>query len=205
MSRNKTNDLNLIKQAAKLYDQNLLEKNILFIYLNKNKIEYYEVTFLKEHFKHLTGVYSELNAYMFFYKARNNILKASDFEYKNNTTGLKIDNLINAMILNTYAKMIGEFKQNKIYLSIQKMAGNNNLIIGFDSGRNINYPKTLLKGDIRDYCREKPCRIIAIFRKNLRDKLYKEVKYLSKNITINRVLKEKDLIKIIDIKNLNIK
>ena len=63
MSRDKKNDLNIIKQAALLYDKNLLNKNILFIYLKNNKIEYYEVTFLREHFKHLIGVKTNLNAY----------------------------------------------------------------------------------------------------------------------------------------------
>jgi hypothetical protein len=38
MSRDKKSDLNIIKQAALLYDKNLLNKNILFIYLKNNKI-----------------------------------------------------------------------------------------------------------------------------------------------------------------------
>ena len=71
MSRDKNNDLNIIKQAAILYEKNLVNKNVLFIYLKNNKVEYYEVTFLEEHFKHLTGVKTNLNAYEFFYRARN--------------------------------------------------------------------------------------------------------------------------------------
>lgn len=55
MSRNKKDDLNIIKQAAKLYEKNLLNKNIMFVYHKDNKIQFYEVTFLKEHFKHLKG------------------------------------------------------------------------------------------------------------------------------------------------------
>ncbi len=66
MKRDKINDLNLIKQAAKLYEENLMNKNVLLIYLENNEIEYYEVTFLKEHFKHLSGVKTKLNAYEFF-------------------------------------------------------------------------------------------------------------------------------------------
>lgn len=100
MSRNKNNDLNIIKQAAKLYKTNLLDKNILYIFIKNNKIAYYEVTFLKEHFKHLTGVISNLNAYEFFYRAANNRLKLEYFEYKNNTTALKLDNIIKCMSLN---------------------------------------------------------------------------------------------------------
>ena len=193
MSRNKITDLNIIKQSAKLYEKNLLNKNILFIYLKNNNIQYYEVTFLEEHFKHLTGVQSNLNAYQFFYKAKNNRLKINDFDYKNNTTILKIDNLIKSMSLSSYAKMIGEFRHNRVYLSLEKIAGNNNLIIGFDEGKTINYPKTLLRGDIRDYVKEKPCRVIGILRKNTNEKKYKEINYIAKNITIDRILNNKNL------------
>lgn len=202
MKRDKINDLNIIKQAAKLYEQNLLNKNILFIYLRNNKIEYFEATFLEEHFKHLTGVHTNLNAYQFFYKAKNNRLKVSEFDYKNSTTVLKLDNLIKSMLLSSYAKMIGEFKHNKVYLSIEKIAGNNNLIIGFDEGEKINFPKTLLKGDIRDYSKEKPCRVIAIMSKNTKENLYNEFSYISKNITINRIIKNSEILKRINVDNL---
>ena len=154
MSRDKNNDLNIIKQSALLYEKNLVNKNVLFIYLKNNKVEYYEVTFLEEHFKHLTGVKTNLNAYEFFYRATNNRLRLNDFEYKDSTTALKIDNLIKAMTFKSYSKMIGDFKQNKVFVSVKKIAGNNNLIMGFDEGEKINYPKTLLKGDIRDYTRK---------------------------------------------------
>lgn len=192
MHRNKKDDLNIIKQAAKLYRQNLLDKNILFVYLRDNKIEFYEVSFLKEHFKHLTGTKSRLNAYEFFYRASNNRLRLDDFEYKDNTTILKLNNLIKSMVLNQYSKMIGEYKENKRYLSLEKISGNNNLMIGFDKGENINYPKTLLKGDIRDYT-YKVYRIIAIISKSIKEDLYKEINYIAKNITIDRILKNEDL------------
>lgn len=96
-----------------MYEENLMNKNVLFLYLQNNEINYYEVTFLKEHFKHLLGIKTKLNAYEFFYKCRKNRLKLQDFEYKDSTTGLKLDNVIKSMNLNSYAKMIGEFKQNK--------------------------------------------------------------------------------------------
>jgi len=202
MSRDKKNDLNTIKQSAKLYEKNLLNKNILFIYLNNNKLEYYEVTFLKEHFKHLTGVKTELNSHLFFYKAVNNRIKLEEFDYKDNTTGLKIDNLIKSMSLNGYAKMIGDFKHNKVYLSVSKIAGNNNLIIGFDEGNKMNYPKTLLKGDLRDYTLNKPHRIVGILTKDLNEHKYKEITYLAKNIRVERFLKDKNLSRILNVEKI---
>ena len=135
----KQEDLNIIKQVAKLYQTNLLNKNILFIYLKNNKIEFYEVTFFKEHFKHLTGVKTKLNYYEFFYRAIKNRLRIEDFDYKDSTTALKLDNLIKSINLHTYVKMIGEYKHNKIWLSVDKLSGNSNLIMGFEKGKNINF------------------------------------------------------------------
>ena len=202
MSRDKKNDLNIIKQAALLYYKNLLNKNILFIYLKNNKIEYYEVTFLREHFKHLTGVKTNLNAYEFYYRAKNNRMRIKDFKYKDNTSALKIDNLIKAMNLCSFSKMIGEFKHNKVYVSVKKVTGNNNLIVGFDEGENINYPKTLLKGDIRDYT-QKVYRIIGILSKNLLDKKYNKLDYIAKKINVKRFISNNGLKNILDIDILN--
>lgn len=202
MSRDKKSDLNIIKQAALLYDKNLLNKNILFVYLKNNKIEYYEVTFLREHFKHLTGVKTNLNAYEFYYRAKNNRLRIKDFDYKDNTSALKINNLIKAMNLCSFSKMIGEFKHNKVYVYLKKVTGNNNLIVGFDEGENINYPKTLLKGDIRDYI-QKVYRIIGILSKNLLDKKYNKLDYIAKKINFKRFISNNELKDLIDIDILN--
>jgi len=202
MSRDKKSDLNIIKQAAILYDKNLLNKNILFVYLKNNKIEYYEVTFLREHFKHLTGVKTNLNAYEFYYRAKNNRLRIKDFDYKDNTSALKINNLIKAMNLCSFSKMIGEFKHNKVYAYLKKVTGNNNLIVGFDEGENINYPKTLLKGDIRDYT-QKVYKIIGILSKNLLDKKYNKLDYIAKKINVKRFISNNELKDLIDIDILN--
>lgn len=111
-------------------------------------------------------------------------------------------NIIKCMSLNQYSKMIGEYKQNKCYLSIEKVSGNNNLMIGFDMGENINYPKTLLKGDIRDYT-TKTYRIIAILSKNKNEQLYRKINYIGKNIKIDRILIDKELRNKIDVDFLN--
>ncbi len=134
----------------------------------------------------------------FFYKARKNRLKLQDFDYKDSTTGLKLDNLIKSINLNFYAKMIGNFKQNKVYLSITKLAGNNNIMIGFDEGEKINYPKTLLKGDIRDYTLN-PNRIIGILTKDVKDFKYQKLTYIAKNISTNRILLDKKLKELLNI------
>ena len=106
------------------------------------------------------------------------------------------------MSLNGYAKMIGDFKHNKVYLSVSKIAGNNNLIIGFDEGNKMNYPKTLLKGDLRAYTLNKPHRIVGILTKELNEHKYKEITYLAKNIRVERLLKDKNLSRILNVEKI---
>ena len=129
-------------------------------------------------------------------------MRIKDFGYKDNTSALKIDNLIKAMNLCSFSKMIGEFKHNKVYVSLKKVTGNNNLILGFDEGENIKYPKTLLKGDVRDYTR-KVYRIIGILSKNLSDKKYNTLNYIAKNINVKRFISNNELKDLIDIDILN--
>ena len=69
-------------------------------------------------------------------------------------------------------------------------------------GENINYPKTLLKGDIRDYT-TKTYRIIAILSKNKNEQLYRKINYIGKNIKIDRILIDKELRNKIDVDFLN--
>ncbi|MCI9178342.1 MAG: hypothetical protein HFJ28_07385 [Clostridia bacterium] len=106
------------------------------------------------------------------------------------------------MQISSYAKMFGRYKQNKVYLSLDKIAGNNNLMMGFDTEGKRNYPKTLLKGDIREYILEKPCRIVGIYIKKKGEKLYKECTYIAKNIKENRFLKNNQLKEKLMINNL---
>ena len=41
---------------VKKYNENLKNKNIMFIYSNENKMEYIETKFTKSNFMHLTGI-----------------------------------------------------------------------------------------------------------------------------------------------------
>lgn len=72
-------------------------------------------------------------------------------------------------------------------------------MIGFDEGENINYPRTLLKGNIRDYT-QKVYRVIVIMSKNIKENTYKEINYIAKNITIDRLFKNKELKEKLEIK-----
>jgi hypothetical protein len=160
--------------------------------------------FEKEFFKHLTGLESSLRGNEFFYRAINNTLKISDFEYKNrNTTYYKLDNLIRSMSINTSARMIGDFINDRKFLSLNKVAGTTKLAIGFDENKHINYPKTLLVGDIREIITKKPNKIIAILCKTISNNKYKEITYINANTLVDRLCKDKLLTEKLDIENLH--
>lgn len=187
--KNKKEDLNIIKQAANLYEKNLNNKMLLFIYLNRNnkKVEFYEVIFKDTYFKHLTGVNTKLSNRMFYRKALRNTLTIEDFDYKDDNTTLKLDNIIRGMEINKYARMIGCFENNRKYLTLDKVAGTQYLSIGFDSDKNYNYPKTFLVGDIRKLTIGKPNRILCVLSKNINDIKYEQIVYLAKDVDIEKL------------------
>lgn len=194
--RNKKEDLNTIKQAAVLYEKNLNNKSLMFIYFDRsiNTIEEYEVIFKDTYFQHLTGTTTKLSKKNFYRKALNNTLKINDFDYKDDNTYLKLDNIIRGMEINKYARMIGNFMRNRKYLTLDKIAGTQYLSIGFDEAENYNYPKTFLVGDIRKLTIGTPNRILCILSRNIKEEKYEDIIYLAKNISIKE-LKLKNEIK----------
>lgn len=57
-------DIKILTQAAILYKNNLLNKNVMFIHYNRKTKEYFatEMLFEKRHFLHLTGVEFSLSS-----------------------------------------------------------------------------------------------------------------------------------------------
>ena len=45
-----------LRLAQKVYDENFLNKEFLYIYENKNEIKKFLITFKKQNFLHLTGI-----------------------------------------------------------------------------------------------------------------------------------------------------
>lgn len=79
---------NIINYAEK-YKRNLQNKNIMFIFLNQNKLEYMETKFTKSNFLHLTGIKlknKSLNANSFFDRCIKNRITKNDFELRNDGT-----------------------------------------------------------------------------------------------------------------------
>lgn len=67
--------------------------------------------------------------------------------------------------------------------------------------QNIYVPNTALKIDIRDITNDRK-RIIAVLKKNINEKLYKNITYLNKKYQIENILQNQEINKKIDINNI---
>ena len=192
--------LSIFVSAAKLYHENLENKDLLIISKCGKNIETYEVGFLNTNFQHFTGTITTLSAVAFYEAALYNRLSINDFEFKNNElTSRKIDILENAVTFPKIAKMIGVYNGPKVQLQAVIGAGNVRCVmtLRFDKnkGNDWLYPVGIQKEDIRDVTTKSP--IIAILRKNSTDTVYEEITYKSKNINLNNIHIPKEYNKII--------
>lgn len=198
---------------AEVYEQNLLDKNIMFIYKNgkTNSMHYVETSFNDYNFLHLTGIKYKKGAIKFFKSSIRKKLQDKDVEIKNEIfTVLKLEVLESAMAINKSAKRIGIYNDNKSNIKIERVIGNMHCWIGFSNLKQNNekmkyyYPKTLIQDDFRKNVIEEN-KIIAILSKNKNDKLYNEITYLSKNTTLARLKEENQILEKIDYQNLKSK
>ncbi|MEG0020798.1 MAG: PBECR4 domain-containing protein, partial [Oscillospiraceae bacterium] len=171
--------IKIITDCAKIYDTNLANKNILFLFKSSgNKIEYFEAVFLPQHFLHLTGVQpapKKTSTINFYKKCLTGKLSPHDFSFApNGTTDMKLQVLQSLMKIDKTAKMVGEFNFSKSMLHTEKLAGSIVACLGFAKNNKTRYyfPNTALKEDIRDLTVKPQQRIIAILKKGVKDTHY---------------------------------
>ena len=173
--------INKIIECAKLYDENLANKNIMFIY-KEDIIRNIETRFLKSNFMHLTGTIAKKeNANSFYSKCINKRLKEQDIEIrKDGNTINKIQVLERNVLINKNARIIGDFSKDNIYLYSEKLIGDTYSSLGFIKSQNYFIPNTSLKIDIRKIS-QKTSKIICILSKEIQEKKYNKITYLNKN------------------------
>lgn len=186
MKYTKKRILSIIINCAKEYKNELLNKNLLFVCMNKHKkIFKIEVSFKAENYLHLTGckLRDDISAKDFFNRCINNRLKIDDFDVADDgTTQIKIEVLPFLIKKNLSANMLGDFSGSNIKLYTEKAIGNVKACVGFVKTNNGTYvPNTVLNVDIRKYVR-KPMRIIATYRKEKAQSRYSELVYKAKNV-----------------------
>ena len=186
--------LKIILNCAKIYKQNLENKNLLIVLETKNKqIKYFETIFLPRNYLHLTGIKiinKKIKSSIDFYNlCLKNKLKISDFEFNSNgTTPLKLQILPQIVNIQKVSKMVGNYNNIKPYLYTKKIIGNINVCLGFIKQNKYYIPNTVLKEDIRNITQEQ-AKVIAIMIKCTKEKAYKNITYLSKNVNINEIIK----------------
>lgn len=185
--------IKIITECAKKYKDNLENKNILFIFLKQNKeLNYIETRFLSNNFLHLTGICFQgrtKNSKRFYKACIEGKIKESDIHIKKdiNIIQLKLEILNNLMNINKTAKMIGQYSNNKNKLFTEKIVGNIRYCLGFIKKDKFYIPNTTLNEDIREVtCIQN--RIIAILSKNIKDKNYNKLTYISKDFDFTDIL-----------------
>lgn len=204
--------MNTIISAAFLYQCNLLDTNILFIFDTGNKrYGFFQAEFRSYHFAHLTGAVlmssgdrQPLTANRFFEKCVSRTLSMSDFELsEDNATYLKSQVILELMKICNTAKMVGEYNCSRPFLYTEKLVGNVRGCMGFCQDTNSLYlvPNTLLYISTRDIVR-RVCRLMAVYQKKVGELLYSHMLYLVKPLKWQSVIWGEEIDSLIDSANL---
>ena len=136
----------LILKAYNIYKKECLQKEFLYIFKNKNKIEGISIEFSMNNFIHLTGI-KNYNKKNMLYKLKNNEI-SSEKIFVDKFTFLKLYN---------FEKMIEILKNNNLYISehdskksikliVDKLVGNENVTLGIGQNKIVGkyFPKSFL-------------------------------------------------------------
>ncbi|GAA0273887.1 hypothetical protein GCM10008922_35520 [Faecalicatena contorta] len=200
--------IQIMTKAADLYQENLEDQKILFLYgipsqVKKqlqteekriSAIKGYEVAFHRYNFLHLTGVKINTSlvasAIHFYEKCLDRRLNEDDFSFsRDGSTGQKLDILESMMQIKRNVTMIGDFTDRGPKLYSEKAAGNVCACIGFVKDRNtrLNVPNTLLKKDIRDVIASPVQKVYAVISKVYSEGKYSVLEKVDKNLNLTEV------------------
>lgn len=186
--------IKIITDCAKIYNENLENKNLLFIFGTEKSPEYFEASFLPRNFLHLTGVKiledRIFGSVDFYERCLRGKLSPSDFSFaQDGTTEMKLSILPQLMKIQTCAKMVGVYDYTKSVLYTEKLAGNIYACMGFIKENNYYIPNTALREDIRDISVRPQKRVLAIFKKEISQKLYDTTPcYFAKKIDVSLLI-----------------
>lgn len=189
--------MQILFKCAQIYNENLLNKNLLIVTSCKNKIDFLEIKFPKSAYLHLTGVElnKKLSANLFYKLCYKRRLSLTDFEFKSDgTTRLKLEVLPMLLNINSSVKMINIYNGQRPKLFTEKLAGNIKACLGLiksDDG-NFYVPNTVLKTDMRDEGIE-PEKVLFMMKKNNTDLYYENITYTCKDFDFDNFKIPKNL------------
>ena len=191
-----------IYECTKEFKKNLANKKLLVIYEENGETKKCEIFFPASAFYHLTGLKAFDNkgnsykAFNFYNDMLNGSINARNLKKKDRTTDLKIEVLPQLMKLDRNAKMTGIFFSSRILLETDQLIGGEKSCMGFITNEKYEcyIPNTLLKEDIRQISINRG-NIVCILKKNVFDKIYKNITYMKKEYEINNVFKKEEFFK----------
>lgn len=185
----KEDAIKVITECAKIYNTNLENKNVMFIFgSSAQKLSAFESLFLPKHFLHLTGVdiaaSNTINSSSQFYEScLNSKLSPNDFTLSlNGTTDMKLAILPQIMNIHKLAKMVGDYNFSKSLLYTDKLAGGITACLGFIREDEYYIPNTALNEDIRDITINPQKRVFAILKKSVTEPYYTQLCYTAKGV-----------------------
>ena len=183
--------LEIMKNAIKIYENQYINRAILFIYKNKSgELETFEGVFKRHNFLHLTGVKTNKSPNNFYKLLLDERLSLNDFSFqKNGNTQRKLQ-VIEQMGLFLKNPLIIGYSNGHIYLekNPERVIGNNKrLVLGFEK----NYPLTLLNEDIKK-CTIADLKVLFILDKSLGENEYNNFLYIDKSVNKDLLKKLKD-------------
>lgn len=199
----KVEALRIVLSCAKDYNKFIANHNYLFLYKNRenNQIEYFESIFLPRNFTHLTGLSPVgMTSDDFYKKAIKNKLTVNDFEFKDNTTNLKLHVLSILISHFKSSKMTGDYNESHSVLKVDKLIGTTNFSLGFKKDRSGYYvPASAMFDDVRNLVHTAN-QILAIYEKEKKAAKYSMIKYVAKGVKAENLSIPEDLIFKLDIK-----
>ncbi|MBO5417179.1 MAG: hypothetical protein J6A50_01075 [Clostridia bacterium] len=183
--------IDIVCDCAKQYEQNLALKNLFFLYCSDGKYYGLEVVFHNENFLHLTGLNCKtMNAEVFFSACKSKKLSPTEIvQPVKSTVAMKLQVLKILTNIQTTARMLGDFNKNGFMLQTDKIVGNTVGCLGFslDKKTGFHFPKTALKEDVRKMTYGEIGTIVAILRKPISERFYKEITYIKPDIEISKL------------------
>lgn len=206
--------IHIVTNAAYEYENNLNEKNFIFIFKNRitNQIEYFESVFLSRNFQHLTGLdfvdkngILRHNSTYFYQKCLINSLKENEIKFRSDgTTELKLHALPLITNFLKSSKMTAIFNFTRPKLSIERLVGTTTFCLGFIKDSRYYVPSSCLLEDIRSLSNT-TSQILAILSKpaNKDFPVYKDLCYVAKGINLTRLSLPSELLSLVNPKNYN--
>ena len=188
----KSDALNILFSCAKEYQKKLENNNLLFVFGKCEKPHFFEASFYKRNFMHLTGIklFNNAGSLFFYERLITERLSVNDFYFsEDGTTIQKLTILPQLINIATVSKMIGFYNNSKPYLMTDRFVGNINACMGFikENGKPGFYiPNTALNADIRDLTQNAQ-RVLCVFKKKIQDEKYTELCYIAKKLNLEEI------------------